>query len=185
MIKFGRSFWWVLFLAGGSYLLTRLPWLAPNPIFLRLTITMIVILGLSALWTVVSLTGITLKRSSRINRKQVGEVFSEEYEVVNRSIIPKVWLKIVDQSNLLGGTGSKVITNVGGKHTRVYIGLTLLQKRGWFSLSPTQVESGDIFGLFLRRKCFENNLRLLVIPYLFEACIFCKKEINSSHVSST
>lgn len=172
MIKFGRSFWWVLFLAGGSYLLTRLPWLAPNPIFLRLTITMIVILGLSALWTVVSLTGITLKRSSRINRKQVGEVFSEEYEVVNRSIIPKVWLKIVDQSNLLGGTGSKVITNVGGKHTRVYIGLTLLQKRGWFSLSPTQVESGDIFGLFLRRKCFENNLRLLVIPYLFDIQFF-------------
>lgn len=109
-----------------------------------------------------------MKRSTRITRKQVGDVVSEEFEIINRSFFPKLWLKITDQSDLLGGTGSKVITGVGGKQSRMYVGLTLLQKRGWFSLSPTKVESGDIFGMFLSVKRFKSDQRLLVIPYMFD-----------------
>jgi uncharacterized protein (DUF58 family) len=171
-MKFGRSFWWVITLAVTSLILSRLPWLSTNPIFLRLAITLIVIIVLSALWTAMSLSGVVVNRSSSIHRKQVGEVFSEEYEVINRSFLPKMWLKINDQSSLIGGTGSKVITNLWSRQSRTYVGLALLDKRGWFSLSPTRVESGDIFGLFLRNKSFENNLRLLVIPYLFDLQFF-------------
>jgi len=105
-------------------------------------------------------------------RKQVGEVFSEDFEIVNRSILPKLWLKVTDHSALMGGTGSKVITGIAGKQSWNYVAFTLLNKRGWFTLGPTQVESGDIFGLFLFRKTFDTNLRLLVIPYMFDIQFF-------------
>jgi uncharacterized protein (DUF58 family) len=172
VIRLGRSFWWMLFLTGVSFLLTRLPWLSPNPIYLRLTVTLLVIIAVSALWTIFSLSGVQLNRTSRETRKQVGEVHTEEYEIVNRFSLPKIWLKITDQSQLLGGTGSKVVTGIGGKKTRTHIGMTLLQKRGWYELGPTQLESGDIFGLFLRRKQVESSQRLLVIPYIFDIQFF-------------
>lgn len=172
MIKFGRSFWWVLFLTVISFFLSRLPWLAQNPIYLRLAVVLLVILVVSVLWTSVSTLGIALNRSTRTIRKQVGEVFSEDFEIVNRSAIPKVWLKITDNSDMVGGTGSKVITGIGGKKSRTYVAFTLLQKRGWFTLGPTLVESGDIFGLFVYIKSFDANLRLLVIPYMFDIQFF-------------
>ena len=92
MIRLGRSFWWMLFLTGVSFLLTRLPWLSPNPIYLRLTVTLLVIIAVSALWTIFSLSGVQLNRTSRETRKQVGEVHTEEYEIVNRFSLPKIWL---------------------------------------------------------------------------------------------
>jgi len=172
VIKIGRSFWWLLFLTGVSFLLSRLPPLAQNPIYIRLTITLLVVIFVSWLWTVLSLVGVTLNRSIRTTRKQVGEVLAEDYEVVNRSILPKVWLKVTDLSEFLGGAGSKVITGVRGKQSRSYVALTLLQKRGWFPLGPTQVESGDIFGLFLFKKMYNPHTRLLVIPYLVDIRFF-------------
>ncbi len=172
MIKPGRSFWWVLFLTGVSFLLSQLPWLSQNPIFMRLTVTLLVVLLVSGIWTTLSLLGVSVNRSTRTLRKQVGEVLNEEYEIANRSLLPKVWLKVTDKSEFLGGTGSKVITGVGGKKSRSYVALTLLQKRGWFPLSPTQVESGDIFGLYTQVKTFNTHQRLLVIPYMFNIQFF-------------
>ena len=172
MIKLGRSFWWVFLLTGVSYLISRLPWLANNPVYMRLTIALLVLLVASAIWNGLSLWKISLGRSTRTMRKQVGEVFSEDFEIVNRSILPKLWLKVTDHSALMGGTGSKVITGIAGKQSWNYVAFTLLNKRGWFTLGPTQVESGDIFGLFLFRKTFDTNLRLLVIPYMFDIQFF-------------
>ncbi|MBW6466246.1 MAG: DUF58 domain-containing protein [Brevefilum sp.] len=99
-------------------------------------------------------------------------MFSEEIEVLNYSILPKLWLKVTDQSQLLGGTGSRVLTSIGRKQSRNYVAFTLLQKRGWFTLGPTIIESGDIFGLFLRIKTFDSQLRLLVIPFMFDLQFF-------------
>jgi uncharacterized protein (DUF58 family) len=172
VIKLGRSFWWILLLTGISFILSQIPLLSNNPIFIRLAVTLLLILVVSGLWTVVSLWGITLHRSTRSTRKQVGDFFSEEIEVINQSVIPKVWLKVTDQSQLFGGTGSRVITGIGSKQSRNYVAFSLLQNRGWFLLGPTQIESGDIFGLFLVLKTFDSQLRLLVIPYMFDIQFF-------------
>lgn len=172
MVKLGRSFWWVLFLTALSFSLSRLPWLAQNPIYLRLGFTFLIILTVSGIWTGFSGLGIGLSRTTRTTRKQVGEVFSEEFEVANQSSFPKVWLKVTDKSELLGGTGSKVLTGIGSNKNRAYIAFSLLQKRGWFTLGPTHIETGDIFGLFLYRKTICSNKRLLVIPYMFDIQFF-------------
>lgn len=159
-------------MTGVSFLLTQLPWLASNPIYTRLTLALVVILVTSALWTLLSLHKISLMRTTRTTRKQVGEVLNENYEIFNRSVLPKIWIKITDLSDLLGGTGSKLLTGIGGKQSRSYVGLNLLQKRGWYTLGPTQVESGDIFGMFSMIKTFNTDLRLMVIPYTFELQFF-------------
>jgi uncharacterized protein (DUF58 family) len=172
VIKLGRSFWWVLLLTGVSIFVARLPELAENPVFNRLAIAFMVLLTTSLLWSSLSIVGVSLNRTTRTTRKQVGEIIAENYEVINRSILPKVWLKITDKSGLKGGSGSRVITGIGSKQLRSYFAYTLLQQRGWFQLGPTQVESGDIFGLFLFLKSFTANTRLLVIPYMVDIQFF-------------
>lgn len=172
MIRLGRSFWWVITLTGISFLLSRLPWLANNLLYLRLTVTLGIVFIISAVWALFSLHKITLSRTTRTTRKQVGEVFIENFDVINQSVIPKVWINISDLSVLTGGTGSKVITGIGSKRSRSYVNHKMLIKRGWYSLGPTQIESGDVFGLFAMVKHFETNQRLLVFPYIFDLQFF-------------
>ena len=168
MIKLGSSFWWVLLLIGVSVFVSNIPDLAGDPIYIRLTIFLLVLLIVSGLWSLFSMIGVEVNRNSRTPRKQVGEIFSENFEIVNRSIIPKVWLKVTDQAELSGRSGSRVLTWVQGRYSRNYIAYSLLDKRGWFQLGPTQINTGDLFGLFLLRKSFEPRKRLLVYPYMVE-----------------
>ncbi len=172
MIKLGRSFWWVFLLTGIGFFISRLPWLIDNPIFLRLAAALLVLLGVSFVWTSISLWNISLRRSTRTMRKQVGEVFLEDFSIVNASFLPKLWIKVTDRALDLGGKGSKVITAIGANQTWSYVAFTPLNKRGWFTLGPTQVESGDIFGLFLALKTYQTNMRLLVIPYMVDVQFF-------------
>lgn len=172
MIKFGKSFWWVLLLTGISFFISQLPWLALNPIYSRLAMVFLVILVTSALWSGLSILRVSLNRTTRTSRKQVGEIFTENYEVLNRSFLPKIWLKVTDKSQLVGSSGLRVLTGIGGRQSRTYIAYTMLQQRGWFTLGPTQVESGDILGLFLISKTFESKMRLLVIPYMVDIQFF-------------
>jgi uncharacterized protein (DUF58 family) len=165
VIRLRKSFWWVLFLAGISFVVSRLPGLSSNPIYFRLTVVLLFVLAANGVWAGVSILGVDLVRVTRTTRKQVGEIFSENFEVINRSIIPKAWLKVTDLAHMAVGSGSRVLTWVGGKQSRNYVAYTFLQERGWFTLGPTQVETGDIFGLFLLKKNFSTRSRLLVVPY--------------------
>lgn len=168
MIRLRKSFWWILLLAGLSFVISQMPGLSGNPIYFRLTVVLLVILAVNGVWAGVSILGLDLQRVSRGHRKQVGEVFSENFEIKNRSFIPKAWLKVSDLADLPGGSGSRVLTWVGGQQSRTYVAYTFLEERGWFTLGPTKIETGDIFGLFLLKKTFATRSRLLVIPYTVE-----------------
>lgn len=108
----------------------------------------------------------------RSNRKQVGEIIKENFEINNRSIFPKIWLKITDKSEVPGTAGSRVVTWIGPRQVKTYVSYTLLQKRGWFNLGHTVVESGDLFGLFWVKKTFQSENRLLVQPFWYELNAF-------------
>ena len=128
---------------------------------------MLIVLVVNFFWSVFSIIGFDINRINRVSRKQVGEVFTENFEVINHSFIPKAWVKISDEADLPGRSGSRVLTWIGGGRSRIYVADSLLRKRGWFHLGPTQIETGDVFGLFLFRKTVKAQRRLLVIPYTF------------------
>jgi uncharacterized protein (DUF58 family) len=133
---------------------------------------MTVLLLVSGFWAATSLIGIRVERMTRSNRKQVGEIIKENFEINNRSVFPKIWLKINDNSEVPGSAGSRVITWIGPRQIKTYVSYTLLQKRGWFNLGHTMVESGDLFNLFLVKKSFYSENRLLVQPYWYELNAF-------------
>lgn len=123
---------------------------------------------LSFFWTYVSLRGITLTRTARFLRQQVGQVFEERFEINNQYPVTKLWLDIRDLSTLPARAGSKVLTVVSPRQRRSYVAYTRLTHRGQFQLGPTVVSSGDPFGLFRASKTFPEERSLLVLPHMVE-----------------
>jgi uncharacterized protein (DUF58 family) len=119
-----------------------------------------------------SLKNVNVRRSTRSLRSQVGQIFEEQFEVRNTSKIPKLWLEVKDNSTLPGTKGSQVLTLIGKGEGRYYIARTRLTQRGVFHLGPTELYSGDLFGLFPKQREFLHNDTLLVYPLVVEILDF-------------
>jgi uncharacterized protein (DUF58 family) len=119
-------------------------------------------------WSNLSLRGLRLERTSRTQRAQVGQIFEERFEVINESILFRLWLEVRNESPLPNSSGSQVITLMGGRQRRIYWSQTLLTQRGVFPLGPTVLASGDLFGMFPVRREMPARESLLVYPMMVE-----------------
>lgn len=137
-------------------------------IYARLSYVWGFLLGLSWIWSRLSLRGVELERKARSRRAHVGQVFEERFFVENTGLLPRLWLHVRDQSALPGSSGSRVLTLLGGRERRSYRARTRLIQRGVFSLGPTEVVSGDLFGLFPVTHIVPSNGSLLVYPMMAE-----------------
>lgn len=161
----------VLILVSGLLGTFLLPVLAPNfppesiAIPYRLVYISVLLIVFAWLWAVISIRGLRLKRVGRGFRQQLGDVFEEHFEVSNTLPIIRLWLEIQDLSDLPGSSGSRVFSWISGRETRTYSSYTLLTKRGEFQLGPTQIISGDPFGLFHLEKKIPTENKVLVLPY--------------------
>jgi uncharacterized protein (DUF58 family) len=172
LIKAGRSLWIILLLLIASLTAGFLPIASGNPIYFRLSILWGLMLITSYVWTVISLRGLIIKRYARTVRHQVGQIFEERIEIVNATRIPRLWVGIRDLSDLPGSMVSRVLTWIGSKRTRSYVAYTFLNQRGLFQLGPTEISSGDVFGIFRASRVVLTAQQLLVIPHLVNLSYF-------------
>ena len=126
----------------------------------------------SWLWAALALRGLIFNRQARALRAQVGQIFEERFELDNPGRLPRLWLAVQDESPLPGSQGSRIFSTVDGRRGRTYVARTRLVQRGVFPLGPTEIESGDPFGLFPVRKRFQSIDSLLVYPLMFDIKIF-------------
>lgn len=154
------------------YMINYSPFPNGKDIFVRVTVLGSLFVLINWIWTLISVRKLTIKRTQRLLRYQVGNIFEEGFELINPVRYARLWVEIVDLSNLPGKTGSKVISGVGGKKNRYYNSRTILTKRGAFVLGPTLLRSGDPFGMFLTEKHIPSEKQLLVLPYIEEITRF-------------
>jgi uncharacterized protein (DUF58 family) len=125
---------------------------------------LIFLVFLSFLIAKYSSTKLMLMRSTRENRQQVGQYFTEKYEIYNKKLLPILWISIEDNSGLSSENASRLIAWIPGNSTKIFVNQTILDKRGVFSLGPTTVLSGDPFGIFIKKTSFQSTDKLVVIP---------------------
>jgi uncharacterized protein (DUF58 family) len=114
-----------------------------------------------------SLKDIGVKRFSRKNLLEIGAIFDERLEIKNNSKITKFWIEIKDHSKILSKISSRVFTGLGANQTGIFTTTVILNKRGLFTLGPTELISGDPFGLFTGFKILIHKNRLIVYPKLY------------------
>jgi len=137
-------------------------------IYARLVYLWVFLIGSSFILARMGLDAIELRRYSRVERSEIGQVFEEIFEVHNHSRLPRLWLEIRDLTDLPGTRGSRVLTLIGGRRSRSFVSRTRLISRGMFALGPTELRSGDLFGLFSTKRTLPSGKFLIVYPRLIE-----------------
>lgn len=140
--------------------------------YTRLFYLGVLVAALAWLLTAFSLSGVKIERKARSLRAAVGDIFEEHYEIINTSRIPKLWLEVVNETNIPYATGSRVITFLRGRQKRSYTARTWLTSRGGYALGPTTLASGDPFGLFRVSRTFPASSPLIVLPMLVNVTEF-------------
>lgn len=137
-------------------------------VYAKLSYLWILLIVANLLLARVSLGDMDLRRQARSLRLHVGDIFEEVFEVHNRGQLPRLWLEVVDQTKIVGTSGSRVLTLIGGGRTRSYVSRTRLAARGVYALGPTRLASGDLFGLFSVERDLPSTGYLTVYPRVYE-----------------
>lgn len=119
---------------------------------------------ISLFWAWLSVRGISLGRSTRTRRSQVGRNFKESFRVRNIGLLPKLWLEVRDHSNLPGHRASHVVPTLFTRGTYNWDVETTCVVRGEFQLGPLTVISGDPFGFFQTPRRINVTERIIVYP---------------------
>ena len=126
------------------------------------------VLLLALIWTRLSLRGISLQRTTRARRSQVGRVFSESFSARKTGFLPKLWLEIRDHSTLPGHQASHVVPSLAGSRPYDWDVDTTCVQRGEFRLGPLTVICGDPFGFFRTPRRVGATEDLIVYPMTVE-----------------
>jgi uncharacterized protein (DUF58 family) len=130
------------------------------------------VLIFSYAWAWNSLRAIGLRRITRTRRSQVGQFAEEQFEVVNRGRLPKLWLEIKDDSTLPWHDASRVVSNLGHNSTQRWQVKTLCTQRGRFRLGPLTLHSGDPIGVFDVKQHIDSTSFIVVYPLVVDLATF-------------
>ena len=146
-----------------------------------IAITVLVILGLAAMWNRYSLKGVHYRRNFFYTRAFPDEVWPVSLEIENQKILPLSWLRIIDpwpwavapQDQELLALGSTkemgylthVFSLLGYQRRRKNYAL-LHRKRGIYQVGPALLETGDVFGIFSAHQEAGGVEQLTVFPPL-------------------
>ena len=135
-----------------------------RPLAYNLAYLVTAVIVLSYLWAWANVTWVQVGRFTRGRRSQVGKMAEEQFEVSNRSILPKLWLEVRDHSTLPGHLSSRVLNTLGGRKRQRWMVRTYCQQRGRFRLGPMTLSSGDPLGLFHLQRQLPATSTIIVYP---------------------
>jgi uncharacterized protein (DUF58 family) len=159
-----KRFYFLLALA----LLLILAWLyLRDRLLFNLWTGLFLVLLYSYVAATLSLKGISIERRSRIRNQEIGGIFEEHFTVENESRLPKLWLEVIDHCELSSEINSRVIYGLKSHRVHLFSSTLILNKRGFFTLGPTELISGDPFGVFTTRREFPHEDQLMVYPKIF------------------
>lgn len=133
--------------------------------------TLIGLLIVAWIWSWFSLRDVIVSRDTRADRAQVGQTFTERLRVQNRSRLSKLWIEVIDQSDMPGHRVSRVV-HLGPHDSNRWRTETTAARRGKFRIGPLVLRSGDPFGLFPRYQIEPHTEDLLVYPATVDLSAF-------------
>ena len=133
-------------------------------LYYHLTYLFAAILLISALWAWSATQGLRLSRSTRTSRAQVGRPLEEHFSLRNTSWLPKLWVVVRDDSDLLHHHASRVIHNLRPHQAYGWAARTLCERRGRFRLGPVVISSSDPLGLFEFQRSLPQTGSIVVYP---------------------
>jgi uncharacterized protein (DUF58 family) len=117
----------------------------------------------STLWVLKLARSLQLTRERRFGWAQVGDRLLERFTLLNQGWAPALWAEILDQSTLPEYQVSRGV-GVSAHDSIRWHTEAVCTRRGLFMLGPTQVQTGDPFGLYTVSISYQASTPLLVLP---------------------
>ncbi len=115
-------------------------------------------------WMVISYRhNVSIKRRMRYGWAHVGDTIEEQIIVENNSLFPLTWMEIHDSSTV-PGREKAIGTSVNAGSTTVWKIKQKCLQRGLFTIGPTHIVTGDLFGIFELRIDNPASTQMLVMP---------------------
>ena len=114
-------------------------------------------------WTRLLIAGLHANRRLRFGWVSVGDRLSEQFELVNSSPIPALWIEVIDQSNVPGYNAAIVQSLSAGSHIR-WRQSAVCSRRGQFTLGPWALRTGDPFGIFQATRTYQATNEIIIHP---------------------
>ena len=132
-------------------------------ILLRLFFIAVLLIAVSYLWTTLSLKRLSLCMAKPPDHLQVGDSFQREVTLSNAAKLPRLWLKLEDNSDLPGQNDATIV-NIFGKSSYSWQTRFICTKRGKYHLGPINISAGDPFGIFKRLRTLGEAQDIIVYP---------------------
>ncbi|MEK7872845.1 MAG: DUF58 domain-containing protein, partial [Chloroflexota bacterium] len=133
------------------------------PLLTRFIYVLILGIGLTFLWTWLSLRGLHVTVDRRTSRTQVGRQADETITIRNDSVLGKPWLD-VQEATTMQGQRTGAVVSLGPKSERAWDLQLECLRRGVFTVGPVRVATGDPFGLFRLERSMGGTHTLIVYP---------------------
>jgi uncharacterized protein (DUF58 family) len=121
------------------------------------------LLALSYLWARVLRDRVAATRTVLGTWVVAGDELGERFTLTNRSILPAVWVRVVDHSAVPGYSAGRVET-VDGNTERTWVYRGTCRRRGVFRLGPWDLQTGDPFGFFTVTQHYPTFSTVMVYP---------------------
>jgi len=157
-------------------------WSTPD----RLVVTLAVALCLAWIWSRFCLQRLGLTRSLNNDRVRAGDWITEDIQLVNLSLLPRLWVEVRDLSTLPGHYAGRVV-HLGSRGSRTWSTATQCGRRGRYRLGPLVLGSSDPLGLFEQRRSIPAYHELVVYPARvdIDAIPMPLAHLSGGHASST
>ncbi len=130
---------------------------------------MALLVGVGGLWAISAYWAhslrwkLTLTREMRFGWAQVGDRLIERFSLVNDAPLPALWVEVEDLSTLPGYQASRG-TGVAARSSIRWHRESFCSRRGLFYLGPTNIRTGDPFGIYTVTLNYPASMPLLVLP---------------------
>jgi uncharacterized protein (DUF58 family) len=140
-----------------------------------------VVIGVAAWWRDRALNNIEYQRKFHYTRAFPGETVDVRLEVENRKLLPVSWLRIRDSWPMaVGPQDESILAPMHIKGLGELINIftlrwferarrkysLLFRKRGVYTVGPSRMESGDLFGIYADARSNSDSAQLTVFPEL-------------------
>jgi uncharacterized protein (DUF58 family) len=118
---------------------------------------------LSYFWARSLMKGLNFDREMRYGWAKVGDQLRENFRLSNNSRFPALWVTILDYSNF-PGYQVNTARYVEGHSVKRWIKGSVCYSRGYYNFGPTELETGDPFGIFSVNVHYPETRAMLVTP---------------------
>lgn len=135
----------------------------PSPVWQYMITGVFLANAVSYYWARELRSRLTAKRRVVWAWAQVGDMLEEEFVLENASWLPVVWAEVLDHSTVPGHDVSRV-ESVPGRGRRAWRARSICRLRGYFTLGPWELRTGDPFAVFAVVHTFTDVREVVVFP---------------------